>query len=65
MTPDHVRMQVAAIGALHDSESAHADEDRLHSAVLHAIADGHCDDPAALARAALATEELTFSRWYA
>jgi hypothetical protein len=47
-----------------DPEVAHYDEDRLHQSVLALIADGH-PDAAAIARAALTTTDLDFSRWYA
>jgi hypothetical protein len=48
-----------------DDESAHYDEDVLHSDVLEAIAAGTCEDPKACAAAALETSKLEFSRWYA
>ena len=47
-----------------DNHSAHANEDALHESVLHAIADGTAEDPAAMAALALKTTELDFSRWY-
>jgi hypothetical protein len=49
----------------YDDESAHAREDELWADVLEAIASGKGDPPADLARAALATREIAFSRWYA
>ena len=47
-----------------DHEDLHALEDQLHGDVIRAIADG-AEDAAALAREALKTTELKFSRWYA
>lgn len=47
-----------------DDERAHKLEDELHQEVLRAIADG-APDAAELARAALQTKDIDFSRWYA
>lgn len=47
-----------------DPEMAHTVEIQLWRDVLEAIADG-ADDPAALARAALYTQEIKFERWLA
>jgi len=48
-----------------DDESAHAAEDRLHESVLQSIADGTAEDPKAMAAAALKTDDIEFSRWFA
>ena len=37
----------------------------LYRAVLEAIAEGRCGTPAACASAALTTQQMNFSRWYA
>lgn len=47
-----------------DDEVAHSEEDALHRAVLHAIADG-ATNARELATAALETTRITFGRWYA
>jgi hypothetical protein len=48
-----------------DPEMAHGQEDDLHQDALHAIAEGNYEETAAdLARAALQTLEIKFSRWY-
>lgn len=63
MNPQQIRARVAGIrDNTHDDESAHASEDELHQDVLAAIADG-ADNPAALAREALATRGIDFARW--
>jgi hypothetical protein len=46
-------------------DDLHAAEDLLHQTVLASIATGRCDDPAGAAKAALATRNMTFKRWYA
>ena len=46
-------------------DEAHALTDDLWADVLGAIAEGRCSDPAAVARAALLSEDFEFSRWYA
>jgi hypothetical protein len=48
-----------------DSEGAHSGEDELHKEVLAAIAEGAAEDPREMARLALTTAEIDFSRWYA
>lgn len=49
-----------------DHQTAHGNEDSLHRDVLRTIADGKNIDPASdLARAALETYSIKFSRWYA
>ena len=66
MTVDEIKAAVTKIeGLTHDDEAAHAEEDDLHVAVLKAIADGKCADPAACAREALKTTEMKFARWLA
>lgn len=49
---------------LNDAERAHQAEDALYVRVLTAIAEGN-RDPRGLARAALASQQLGFSRWCA
>lgn len=50
----------------HDPEAAHGDEDDLYEEVLTWIRDHSSDDAARrLAREALRTKELDFSRWCA
>ena len=46
-----------------DDEAAHSEEDALHLCVLAAIANGTTADPAAVAAAALKTQDISFSRW--
>jgi hypothetical protein len=66
MTIEEIRREVEGIRASRDDcESAHADEDSLHQAVLAFIASGECPDPAAFATAALETTTIRFDRWYA
>ena len=48
-----------------DDESAHAAEDALHQQVLAYIVDHGDAKSAALARAALATANISFARWCA
>lgn len=64
MKVSDVRNRVAKIKRKYDDESKHADEDELYADVLQAIADG-APDAAKLARAALKTKDLNFSRWFA
>lgn len=47
-----------------DPEAAHSSEDGLHVAILEAIAAG-AENPVELARIALLTVNMDFSRWYA
>lgn len=66
LTVEDVRARVEAIrgaGAGGEDAAAHIKEDELQVDVLRAIADG-APNPAELARAALATTELDFDRWY-
>lgn len=66
MTEADVLKRVDAIrAAAGDDEGAHIMDDDLRDDLLMAIANGECDNPAACARAALATNEIGFSRWYA
>lgn len=65
MTIEEVRKRVSDIrDTVDDPETAHSAEDQLHQDVLQAIADGAAE-PRLLARAALKTLKLEFSRWYA
>lgn len=64
MKVSDVRNRVAKIKRQHCDESAHCAEDELYADVLRAIADG-APDAGKLARAALKTKDLNFSRWYA
>jgi hypothetical protein len=48
-----------------DSERAHIMEDKLHQAVLRAIADGTCENPVGCAQDALVTQKIEFERWHA
>lgn len=65
LTVKDVRREVANIARMAgDDEGAHAAEDALHQEVLQAIAAGAADAPA-LARAALKTRDIEFSRWCA
>jgi hypothetical protein len=65
VTVEEIRARVQEIKNLcDDNEAAHSLEDALDEDVLTAIADG-AQNPAELARAALATKELEFERWYA
>lgn len=66
---DDVRERVRLIGVIgpDDDEEGHACEDRLHTAVLRAIASGglsgeFCGE---LAREALKTLDIEFARWCA
>ncbi|MBA3834871.1 MAG: hypothetical protein H0X53_03300 [Sphingomonas sp.] len=64
MTEDDVRQRVAKIDEIADMpEQAHMAEDRLYCDVLEAIAAG-TDNPAGLARAALAARHLGLDRYY-
>ncbi len=64
MTEDEVRRRVAEIDEIADmAEKAHMEEDRLYCDVLEAIAAG-ADNPAGLARAALAARHLGLDRYY-
>lgn len=64
-TVEDVELLVAAIAAkAPDDEEQHAAEDKLYRLVLTAISNG-AENAAELARAALETKSLEFSRWYA
>jgi hypothetical protein len=64
MTEGEVRRRVDEIDDIADlPERAHAEEDRLYCDVLEAIAAG-ADNPAALARAALAARRIDIDRYY-
>jgi hypothetical protein len=65
LTVAKVRQRVEKIRRdVNDDESCHAEEDALYADVLKAIVNG-ADDPVGLAAAALETEKIRFSRWYA
>jgi hypothetical protein len=65
MTPEDVIARVQAI-KVRDSEVAHGQEDDLHRDVLQWVADNCTDHNCSiLARQALKTCELDFSRWCA
>lgn len=64
MTEDEVRRRVAGIDDMADlTERAHMAEDRLYLDVLEAIAEG-AENPAGLARAALAAHHLGLDHYY-
>jgi len=63
MTPMEVELRVIEISGFgYDPEAAHSMEDKLYIDVLREIAEG-ASDPAKLAVAALATQDLKFDRW--
>ena len=65
MTIGTVEAEVRRIAAMaHDDEEAHMAEDDLHQSVLAYIAEHGDAHSAALARAALTTAGIKFSRWY-
>lgn len=64
VTADEIHARVAAINTA-DDEGAHYDADQIWRDALHAIAFGNTTDPAGVAAAALHTDKLEFSRWYA
>lgn len=60
-----IRARVEKLNASHgDDEGAHCEEDSIRRAALRAIAAG-TPDASAIAAAALETDNLDFSRWYA
>jgi hypothetical protein len=66
MDVGEVREAVERIRAIaNDDEAAHEAEDDLYEALLRSIAGGTCADPAACAKAALATKGIGFFRWTA
>lgn len=65
MTVEDIRAEITEIiKRTGDDESQHGREDDLHHAVLLAIAEG-APNAAELAREALKTLDLDFSRWFA
>lgn len=52
-------------GYAKDDETAHGAEDELYEGILKAIANGTAEDPKAMAKEALATQKIDFSRWFA
>lgn len=67
LTEEEVTEELVHIaGERYDDECAHSDEDDLHKDVLASIAQHSSDDWArGLARAALKTLDIKFSRWCA
>ena len=66
MTPDDVRERIEAMKAAGgDWETIIFIEDSLWADVLQSIAESSCDDPAELARVALHSRDLDYTRWYA
>ncbi len=65
VTPADVARMVDGVRAeAGESEGAHAGEDAMLWALVEAIAEGRCEEPAAACREALASREIKFSRWY-
>jgi hypothetical protein len=65
VTTEEVALRVESVRRrAGDDEAAHSDEDRLWEDVLRAIAAG-TENPAALASAALKTQDIDFNRWCA
>jgi hypothetical protein len=65
MSADDVRARLAEIcGCDDDNETAHILEDALHRDVLLAIAEG-AENGKELAKLALKSRDIDFSRWYA
>ena len=63
MTVDEIKARVEEIARERDDdERAHGMEDKLWEDVLQAIAEGH-SAPAEIARQALASRAIKFSRW--
>lgn len=66
MTPAQVDTWVNDIRILaSDAEAAHKSEDDLYLALLTAIAEGRCKDPAECARVAIQSKNIAFHRWCA
>ncbi len=66
MTQDEIQHSLTEIRDLAgDDENAHSAEDRLHEAVLQAIADGTCENPQVAASLALTSRQIKFARWCA
>ena len=64
MTPEQILARVAVIAKM-DSERAHASEDALRGELLEWFAEAAPEPFRSAARAALTSDELPFSRWYA
>lgn len=66
VTPSMIVAVVYEIAKIQDDdEAAHSLEDRLHRAVLRAVAEGRCEDPARCAELATTSLDLTFGRFCA
>jgi hypothetical protein len=66
VTVDDVDAEVRRIASMaSDPEAAHSIEDDLYVRVLEAIVAWGCDHDAALAAAALKTQDFNFARWCA
>jgi hypothetical protein len=66
LTPDKIAEIIEDVGSYaHDPETAHMMEEDMRTSVLQGIADGTIKDPAACARAALASSALDFPRFCA
>ena len=64
MTIEEIKRRVKEIKQLsEDNEYAHIKEDRLWENVLQAIAD-KSENPHELAKEALETSKISFTRWY-
>ena len=64
LTAAEVAERVEAVRAIaHDDVEAHVAEYTLYVEVLRAIAEGRCEAPGAVARAALGTQDIPFNRW--
>jgi hypothetical protein len=66
MTVDEVRKCVEEIctASETDSEEAHELEDSLYLAVLTAIAEGKCEDPVAIAKEAITSQDAFYEKFF-
>lgn len=65
LTVEDVQARMAMVrryAEVEDHEGAHATEDEIHILVLVAIATDRCTNPAAVARAAVASKNIDFRR---
>lgn len=66
MTIDEIKKRINEIRERSgDDESAHGLEDKLYYDILVSIADGSTDDAQGIAREAIKTQAIRFSRWCA